>query len=184
MNMAQTVLGSGGLWWMIVSLVGVCLVDRIVNREFSRSATGTGAAKGSAGCCYWELSSCKWLCAQPDDLSMLCECWLLYYIATASGGYGSSINPYSDAAQRGQPTSSSFQSSEEGQPQSFDSKSLVSQSLSGGDLSGELQDAKQGVDEGTRREVGPDGGPKGYNESWESREEADGRLGAPTRYTR
>jgi hypothetical protein len=69
---------------------------------------------------------------------------------------------------------------------------LATQSTSGGNLANEVQDAKQGVDVDTRREVNSIGGPKegvslnstgsskdDYVESWDSRDEAKGRLGAP-----
>lgn len=107
--------------------------------------------------------------------------------ATSSGGYGTSKNPYSNSAQRGNADAS-------GGDSTFQDSGLVTQSTSGGDLSNETQDAKQGVDRDTRGDVGLGGGPRDgsnptqsareYNESLESRAEAEGKLGAPTRYTR
>jgi hypothetical protein len=107
--------------------------------------------------------------------------------ATSSGGYDSSKNPYYNAAQRGT-DATQMQNTSEG----IQDAGLVTQSTSGGNLANEVQDAKQGVDVDTRREVNSIGGPKevvglnstesskdDYAESWDSRDEAKGRLGAP-----
>ncbi|KAF9459047.1 hypothetical protein BDZ94DRAFT_1269240 [Collybia nuda] len=59
---------------------------------------------------------------------------------TSSGGYGSPTNVWSDRSQRGYMVKGG--SYKEG---------LIDQSLSGGDLKGEIQDAKQGRDNNTRR---------------------------------
>ncbi|THV02284.1 hypothetical protein K435DRAFT_836506 [Dendrothele bispora CBS 962.96] len=75
---------------------------------------------------------------------------------TSSGGYSATSNIWSDKAQRGNISSalersdpnSNFASRSDGSQ-----KNLIDQSLSGADLSGQLKDAKQGVDEGTRKEV-------------------------------
>lgn len=56
-------------------------------------------------------------------------------IATSSGGYGSPQNVWSDGAQRGR---ANVYSGEDG-------AGLIDQSLSGGDLKDEIQDAKQGA---------------------------------------
>lgn len=57
----------------------------------------------------------------------------------------------------------------------------MSPSVSGNDLSEELE-----VDEGTiwGKEAGSERGPIRYDQGRETRVGADGRLGAPTRYTR
>lgn len=74
--------------------------------------------------------------------------------ATASGGYGSTQDVWTDKAQRG--------NTNVGQEKSATdtvNKGLVGQSLNGGDLASEFQDAKQGVDAGTRKEVAKDSKP-------------------------
>ncbi|EKM57839.1 uncharacterized protein PHACADRAFT_251712 [Phanerochaete carnosa HHB-10118-sp] len=58
--------------------------------------------------------------------------------ATSSGGYGSSQNPFADTKQRGRPEDSSG--------------GLIDQSVSGGPIGDEIQDAKQGKDASTREE--------------------------------
>lgn len=58
--------------------------------------------------------------------------------ATSSGGYGSSQNPYSDTKQRGRPEDSSG--------------GLIDQSVTGGPIGEQIQDAKQGKDASTREE--------------------------------
>lgn len=62
-------------------------------------------------------------------------------VATSSGGYGSSQNPYSPASQRGRADPS--------QPNS--DAGLIDQSTSGGPIGKELDDAKQGRDGEARR---------------------------------
>lgn len=51
-----------------------------------------------------------------------------------------------------------------------------SQSTSGGNLKGQASDAVQGVDADTRRDVQGNTGGGEYAESWDSKEEAEGRL--------
>jgi hypothetical protein len=109
--------------------------------------------------------------------------------ATSSGGYGSSKNVYSDSAQRGKEATRTGDASERSQD-----TGLVTQSTSGGNLSNEVQDAKQGVDWDTRREVNQSGGPKdgigagddaavtGEVAYAENLDDDQGRLGAPTRF--
>jgi len=74
--------------------------------------------------------------------------------STSSGGYGSPIDSFSPAAQRG----------------------AIQQSTNGTDLTSEIQDAKQGVDEDTRRDVTADKLRNGLSpytgDSLESKEEA------------
>ncbi|GJE85596.1 hypothetical protein PsYK624_016750 [Phanerochaete sordida] len=58
--------------------------------------------------------------------------------STSSGGYGSSQNPYSDSKQRGRAEDSSG--------------GLIDQSVTGGPIGEEIEDAKQGKDASTREE--------------------------------
>jgi hypothetical protein len=76
-------------------------------------------------------------------------------IATSSGGYGTSKNIYFNPVQRGNDATGTGNTSE--RPQDA---GLVTQSTSGGNLANEVEDAKQGVDMDTRREVNSSGGPK------------------------
>ncbi|KAG9225212.1 hypothetical protein CCMSSC00406_0007043 [Pleurotus cornucopiae] len=71
---------------------------------------------------------------------------------TLSGGYGSA-NVRSDRVQRGNPDSTinSDPAITESQP----SGGLINQSLNGTSLKSGLADAKQGVDEDTRRDIDP-----------------------------
>jgi hypothetical protein len=71
----------------------------------------------------------------------------------------------------------------------------VTQSISGGNLANDVQDIRQGVD--TKEDVHSSGGPKGgvspretghaaagkeaYAESWDNRDEAQGKMGAAMR---
>ncbi|THU87324.1 hypothetical protein K435DRAFT_782510 [Dendrothele bispora CBS 962.96] len=73
---------------------------------------------------------------------------------TSSGGYSATSNIWTDKAQRGnisfaleRDPNSNFASRNGSQT------NLIDQSLSGADLSGQLRDAKQGVDKGTRKEI-------------------------------
>ncbi|KAH9926527.1 hypothetical protein B0H21DRAFT_764040 [Amylocystis lapponica] len=61
--------------------------------------------------------------------------------STSSGGYGSSKNTWSNAAQRGR----------EDAPDTSSDVGLVDQSKNGGPFGGVLKDAQQGEDEATRR---------------------------------
>ncbi|KAG9225199.1 hypothetical protein CCMSSC00406_0007030 [Pleurotus cornucopiae] len=72
---------------------------------------------------------------------------------TSSGGYGSA-NVWSDRVQRGNPDDSTINSDSpitESQP----SGGLIDQSLNGTSLKSGVADAKQGVDEDTRRDIDP-----------------------------
>jgi hypothetical protein len=122
---------------------------------------------------------------------------LTTYEATSSGGSGASENPYSDSAQRGKAGAAQTAPREESQD-----AGAVEQSMSGGILVDEVQNARQGVDVETRRAVdtrdgfsgGRDGGSQydgvggpgstaaGKGEYAENREQVKGRLGAPTRF--
>lgn len=68
----------------------------------------------------------------------------MYFTATAEGGYGASPDAvWTAKAQRGASTANT-------EPPA---NGLVEQSLSGGDLKGQLQDAKQGTDVNARRDL-------------------------------
>lgn len=98
-------------------------------------------------------------------------------IATSSGGYGSSQNPYSDTKQRGRADDNSG--------------GLIDQSVTGGPIGEEIQDAKQGKDAFTReefaREAKRDFGAEGsqglnpYGKHPDNREEVSDMLAS--RYT-
>ncbi|THU99795.1 hypothetical protein K435DRAFT_964290 [Dendrothele bispora CBS 962.96] len=67
---------------------------------------------------------------------------------TSSGGYSATSNIWTDKSQRG-----NISLSLERDPNSNFASRNGDQSLSGADLSGQLRDAKQGVDKGTIKEV-------------------------------
>ncbi|KII84322.1 hypothetical protein PLICRDRAFT_167848, partial [Plicaturopsis crispa FD-325 SS-3] len=82
--------------------------------------------------------------------------------STSSGGYGSSVNTFAPETQRGKVDTGA---------------GLVQQSTSGGDLESEIDDAKQGEDAGTRKEVGKGQGLNPYpSDSLENRKEAEEAL--------
>lgn len=102
---------------------------------------------------------------------------LVLYAATSSGGYGAA-NSFSPAAQRGIPLPLMDETSApRGGP-----KTAISQSTTGTDLTSELQDAKQGIDHASRREMREHGewapGLNPYGQStFESHEEVQRELG-------
>ncbi|OAX34281.1 hypothetical protein K503DRAFT_747646 [Rhizopogon vinicolor AM-OR11-026] len=95
---------------------------------------------------------------------------------TSSGGYGSA-DSFSPAAQRG----SLLPLMDETSAPRGGPKTAISQSTTGTDLTSELEDAKQGTDEPSRREMHEHGewadlNPYGQS-TFESREEAKRGLG-------
>lgn len=103
---------------------------------------------------------------------------LVLYAATSSGGYGS-VNSFSPVAQRGIPP---LPLMDETSAPRGGSKTAISQSTTGTDLTSELQDAQQGIDHASRREMrehgewGPGLNPYGQS-TFESHEEARRELG-------
>ncbi|TFK34242.1 hypothetical protein BDQ12DRAFT_727025 [Crucibulum laeve] len=91
--------------------------------------------------------------------------------STASGGYGSTKNVWSDKAQRGNPPENSTHSPSSG---NSNDNGLIDQTATGGPIGDELEDAKQGRDHG---QVDlPAGDRSDYHPSKESRSEAQDML--------
>lgn len=93
------------------------------------------------------------------------------FLATASGGYGSAENSWSTKAQKGRSSDDS-------------ASGLIDQSVSGGPVGDEIQDAVQGRDASTReqfahesnRDFGVESGLNPYGRNPDGRKEAEDLL--------